>query len=114
MKLLFDCVGTMATAFYNHTTLFYNQTASPLLFFDVNGASEGNAIPVTERQRTIASRWSSLMSKYTIFFFDAILAVTTQITTAKQTKLVIYSSKRKGTMLYKWYLELQFYRDCSV
>ena len=40
----------MTTAFYNHTTLFYNRTVSPLLLFHVNGASERNAIPATDRR----------------------------------------------------------------
>ena len=39
---IFFCVGTMAAAFYNQATLFYNQTVSPLLLFHVNGASERN------------------------------------------------------------------------
>ena len=65
-KLLFHCVGTIATAFYNHTILLQTkQTVSPLLLFHLNGASERNVIPATERHRAIyiATRWCSLRSK---------------------------------------------------
>ena len=43
-----------------------------------------------------------------VLCFDVILSfsVTTQITAAKQTRLVIHSSKRKGGTLCKWSLEL--------
>ena len=59
----------MAAAFYNQTTLFYNETNDlPLLFFSVNGASEHNVIPMTERHRAIGSRWSSLRAKSTGYY----------------------------------------------
>ena len=43
-----------------------------------------------------------------VLCFDVTLSfsVTTQITAAKQTRLIINSSKRKGGTLYKWSLEL--------
>ena len=48
---------------------------------------------------------SFLLSCYLGLSIVCLAAVTTQITAAKQTKLVIHSSKRKGRlMLHKWSL----------
>ena len=74
------------------------------------------------RQKGLSSRpaWSGLKIKVyeilsqqrdiwgIVLCFDVILSfsVTTQITAAKQTRLVIHSSKRKGGTLCKWSLEL--------
>ena len=55
---IFIWVVTMAAPFYNQSTLFYNQSQSPLLLFVVNGASKRNVIPAMERgDRAIETGW---------------------------------------------------------
>jgi len=55
---IFIWVVTMAAPFYDQSTLFYNQSQSPLLLFIVNGANKRNVIPATERgDRAIETGW---------------------------------------------------------
>jgi len=47
----------MAATLYNQTTLFYNETVSPLLLFHVNRVSEHNVIPMTKREDNLQSSY---------------------------------------------------------
>ena len=66
---IFIRVGTVATAFYNQTTLYITtkQTVSPLLLFHVNRASERNVIPAVERHPVSNSVVQSEVKVHKIF-----------------------------------------------
>ena len=98
----------MAAAFYNQTkfTIFIHLLNYFLLLLQLTTASFCLYSTWAERVSAIvtAAPWSNLRSKSTRYYPSRVIFlrffVTTQITAAKQTRLVIHSFKRKGRMLY--------------
>ena len=138
---IFNCVGTMATAFYNQTTLFYNKTSGlSFAFIPRNGASKRSVVPATERHRVIATRWSSLRSNSTRYYHRRVIfendfenslllwrflglfivclaAVTIQISVVGLLSGLSLSStplKERVECYISGLLGLQFYRDCRA
>ena len=104
----------------NYFLLLCNQTQSLLALIPCERNEWAQRYSRDEKALSSRPPWSGLKIKvYEILSqqrdiweivrcFVVILSfsVTTQITAANQTRLVIHSSKRKGGMLYKWSLEL--------
>ena len=104
----------------NYFLLLCNQTQSLLALIPCERNEWAQRYSRDEKALSSRPPWSGLKIKVyeilsqqrdiweIVLCFVVILSfsVTTQITAANQTRLVIHSSKRKGGMLYKWSLEL--------
>ena len=105
--------------------LYYNQTQSRFAIIPRKRSEWAQCYSCDEKALSSRPPWSSLKIKVykilsqprdiweIVLCFDVILpgilsfSVTTHITVAKQTRVVIHASKRKGGTLYKWSFELR-------
>ena len=101
--------------------LLYNQTQSLFAFIPGERSKWAQCYSCDEKALSSRPPWFSLKIKVykilaqprdvweIVLCFDVILSfsITIQITDAKQTWLVIHSSKRKDGTLYKWSVELR-------
>ena len=127
-QTIFIWVLTMAATFYSQTKftifihmlnyflLLYNQTQSLFAFIPREQSERAQCYSCDGRALSSRPQWSSQKIKVykilaqpldiweIVLCFGVILSfsVTTQITAAKQARLVIHSSKRNGRTLYAW------------